>query len=58
MWVSTSSSRRAPDFGSEYVTFGPWRSARRHDVPRVLAEVWDKLARSLRSFAENPEAAD
>ena len=47
---------RTSDSGSEWLTFGPNRSAHRNQVPEMLEHVCDAAARKLRRLAETPSA--
>src|ERR1700689_4120486 len=44
---------RSAFWGSEYLVFGPHRSAHRRDVDRRLGELVEKLQRSFRSLEGN-----
>lgn len=47
---------RQQSFGTEYLTFGPNRSARNADVPESLARVFVHLPRRIALFDESREA--
>lgn len=49
---------RSRDFGSEHLVFGPHRSEHRDLVPSKLDELFSKIGRFLRSFADNESDPD
>lgn len=46
---------RSVDFGSEYLTFGPHRSAARREVTPALAHVFEHANRSVASLEAQPD---
>ncbi|MDQ6926873.1 MAG: hypothetical protein M3154_11655 [Candidatus Eremiobacteraeota bacterium] len=54
--VRTHAGRhRAEDFGSEYLTFGPNRSAHRNAVPAELRRIFGRVRTAVSSFDANPD---
>ena len=49
---------RAHAFGDEHLTFGPNRSVHRDRVLPEIEDMFHKLARSIQSFVDHPDAAD